>query len=89
MITRLVVWFALIGIALAWPATTYSRSERAARPVLAIQVEGVIAPSAADYIIRAIKQADREMAQALVIELDTPGGLDLSMRPRDWAITTK
>ncbi len=80
MITRLVVWFALIGIALAWPATTYSRSERAARSVLAIQVEGVIAPSAADYIIRAIKQADREAAQALVIELDTPGGLDLSMR---------
>ena len=80
MITRLVVWLALIGIALAWPATTYSRSESAGRPVLAIQVEGIISPSSADYIIRAIKQADREMAQALVIELDTPGGLDLSMR---------
>ena len=80
MITRLVVWLALIGVALAWPVITYSLSERTAHPVLVIQVEGVIAPSAADYIIRAIKQADREMAQALVIELDTPGGLDLSMR---------
>lgn len=80
MIKRLVVWCALIGITLAWPAVTYSRSEPAARPVLAIKLEGVIAPSAADYIIRAIKQADREVAQALVIELDTPGGLDLSMR---------
>jgi len=80
MITRLVVWCALIGIALAWPAATHSRSEPAARPVLVIQMEGVIAPSSADYIIRAIKQADREVAQALVIELDTPGGLDLSMR---------
>ncbi|MBI2882460.1 MAG: nodulation protein NfeD [Candidatus Methylomirabilis oxyfera] len=77
---RLVVWYTLIGIALAWPAATDSRSESTARPVLAIQIEGVIAPSTADYIIRAIKQADREMAQALVIELDTPGGLDLSMR---------
>ncbi len=77
---RLVVWYTLIGITLAWPVVTYSRSEPAVRPVLAIQVEGVIAPSAADYIIRAIKQADREVAQALVIELDTPGGLDLSMR---------
>jgi len=77
---RLVVWYALIGIALAWPAVTYSRSEPAARPVLAIKVDGVIAPSMADYIIRAIKQADREVAQALIIELDTPGGLDLSMR---------
>ncbi len=80
MITRLVVWCTLIGIALAWPAITYSRPESTARPVLAIKLEGVIAPSTADYIIRAIKQADREAAQALVIELDTPGGLDLSMR---------
>jgi membrane-bound serine protease (ClpP class) len=77
---RLVVWFALIGVALAWPVITYSKSERAIRPVLAIKLEGVIAPSTADYIIRAIKQADREAAQALIIELDTPGGLDLSMR---------
>src|SRR5574337_166991 len=77
---RLVVWCTLIGIALAWPAITHSKSERATRPVLAIKLEGVIAPSTADYIVRAIKQADREVAQALVIELDTPGGLDLSMR---------
>ncbi|MDE2058154.1 MAG: nodulation protein NfeD [candidate division NC10 bacterium] len=80
MIKRLVIWCILIGIALAWPAATYSRSAPTARPVLAIQVEGVIAPSTADYIIRAIKQTDHEVAQALVIELDTPGGLDLSMR---------
>jgi membrane-bound serine protease (ClpP class) len=80
MITRLLVWCTLIGLALAWPAATYSRSEPTARPVLAIQVEGVIASSTADYIIRAIKQADREVAQALIIELDTPGGLDLAMR---------
>src|SRR5574337_958483 len=77
---RLVVWCTLIGIALAWPAITHSKSERATRPVLAIKLEGVIAPSTADYIIRAIKQTDREVAQALIIELDTPGGLDLSMR---------
>lgn len=80
MITRLIVWCTLISIALAWPASTYSRSEPTARPVLAIQIEGVIASSTADYITRAIKQADREVAQALIIELDTPGGLDLAMR---------
>jgi membrane-bound serine protease (ClpP class) len=80
MIIRLVVWCALIGTALAWPVAGYAGSAPAVRPVLAIQVDGVIAPSTADYIIRAIKQADREAAQALIIELDTPGGLDLSMR---------
>jgi len=45
-----------------------------------IRVEGIIAPSTADFMISAIKQADRDGAEALVIELDTPGGLDLSMR---------
>ena len=48
--------------------------------VNAIRVEGVISSSAADYIVSAIKQADKEKAAALVVELDTPGGLDTSMR---------
>jgi membrane-bound serine protease (ClpP class) len=45
-----------------------------------IRVEGVISSSAADYIVSAIKQADKEKVAALVIELDTPGGLDTAMR---------
>jgi membrane-bound serine protease (ClpP class) len=52
----------------------------AAREVNVIRVEGVISSSAADYIVSAIKQADKDKAAALVIELDTPGGLDTSMR---------
>lgn len=80
MTKRLVVWCTLIVGALVWSAITDAKTEPAPRPVLAIQIEGVISPSTADYIIRAIKQADREVAQALIIELDTPGGLDLSMR---------
>jgi membrane-bound serine protease (ClpP class) len=45
-----------------------------------IRVESVISPSSADYIVSAIKEADKEQVAALVIELDTPGGLDTSMR---------
>ncbi|HSB70210.1 MAG TPA: nodulation protein NfeD [Candidatus Methylomirabilis sp.] len=51
-----------------------------ARQVNVIRVEGVISPSSADYIVSAIKQAEKDKAAALVIELDTPGGLDTSMR---------
>lgn len=51
-----------------------------ARQVNVIRVESVISPSSADYIVSAIKEADKENAAALVIELDTPGGLDTSMR---------
>jgi len=45
-----------------------------------IRVESVISPSSADYIVTAIKQAEKDQVAALVIELDTPGGLDTSMR---------
>ena len=52
----------------------------AAREVSVIRVEGVISSSAADYVVSAIKQAEKDKVAALVIELDTPGGLDTSMR---------
>jgi membrane-bound serine protease (ClpP class) len=45
-----------------------------------IRVESVISSSAAEYIVAAIKQAEKDKVAALVIELDTPGGLDTSMR---------
>jgi membrane-bound serine protease (ClpP class) len=48
--------------------------------VKVIRVESVISSSAADYIVSAIKQAESEKVAALVIELDTPGGLDTAMR---------
>jgi len=51
-----------------------------ARQVNVIRVESVISPSSADYIVSAIKEAEKEKVAALVIELDTPGGLDTSMR---------
>jgi membrane-bound serine protease (ClpP class) len=51
-----------------------------ARQVNVIRVESVISPSSADYIVNAIKEAEKDKVAALVIELDTPGGLDTSMR---------
>ncbi len=45
-----------------------------------IRVEAVISPGSADYVVSAIQEAERENVAALVIELDTPGGLDTSMR---------
>lgn len=45
-----------------------------------ITVEGVINPVVAEFIDASIDKATKEKAEALVIELDTPGGLDTSMR---------
>ncbi|MFA6030000.1 MAG: nodulation protein NfeD [Elusimicrobiota bacterium] len=41
---------------------------------------GVISPVASEYLVEAVAEAERRGSDLLVIELDTPGGLDLSMR---------
>lgn len=57
----------------------------AARPpdesvVHVIKVESIITPVSAEFITKSIKRAEEENACALIIELDTPGGLLESTR---------
>ncbi len=48
--------------------------------VLVATFSGVISPVSAEYINQAIDKANAEKFDMLVVNLDTPGGLDLSMR---------
>lgn len=48
--------------------------------VLWIPVDDVVAAISASYIVDGIEAAEETRAAAVVIELDTPGGLDTSMR---------
>ena len=43
-------------------------------------LDGPVGPASADLVIRAIEDAETAKAAALVIRMDTPGGLDKSMR---------
>lgn len=53
-----------------------ANSEAATTPKVGlIEIKGAIGPSTASYIARAIDVAGSERCQALVIQLDTPGGL--------------
>ena len=48
--------------------------------VYVAKVQGVISPATAGFISESIKKSEDKGAEALVILLDTPGGLDTSMR---------
>ncbi|MBI3752506.1 MAG: nodulation protein NfeD [Deltaproteobacteria bacterium] len=45
-----------------------------------LNADGIVNPVMAEFIVKSIETASKENAEALVIQLDTPGGLDLSMR---------
>jgi membrane-bound serine protease (ClpP class) len=64
--------FLVVGIAPAVGA--------APAPVAVIEMEGAITPVTVRLVSAAVDRAQAERAQALVIQLDTPGGLERSMR---------
>lgn len=51
-----------------------------------IQIDGIISPASADYFSRSLQKAIDANAEFLLIRLDTPGGLDASMRKMIKAI---
>ncbi|MDI6703174.1 MAG: nodulation protein NfeD [bacterium] len=50
------------------------------RVINVIKVEGVITPITVSFVDSAITQSEEENAELLIIQLDTPGGLEQSMR---------
>ncbi|MGH7307580.1 MAG: NfeD family protein [Candidatus Rokuibacteriota bacterium] len=66
----------LLGVAAAFGATPAG----AAPTVSLLEIEGVISPVTLRLVGAAIDRAQAERSEALIIQLDTPGGLERSMR---------
>lgn len=78
------LFFIFFSIAVAMPGpTAWCAASLAGDPpglVRVLPYEGAITPIAADYLVKGIEEAMEAGAACVVIELDTPGGLDTSMR---------
>lgn len=66
-------------VLMLWLASV-SASWAGVPPFVLLEVDGAIGPATADYVRRGIEHGTRSGAQLVVLQLDTPGGLDLSMR---------
>lgn len=58
----------------------------AGKPVVVATIAAPISPASADYLSAVLDRAEGDDAALLVVELDTPGGLDSSMRRMVQAI---
>jgi membrane-bound serine protease (ClpP class) len=69
-----------VTLALLWILISGLARGADAGDVLVARMDGIIGPSSARYMVTAIERAEARKAECVIFELDTPGGLDESMR---------
>jgi membrane-bound serine protease (ClpP class) len=70
----------LLGLLITASVSIFVEAQAATPRIDVLRVKGTINPVLVDYIERGINEAEENNAVALIIQMDTPGGLDTAMR---------
>ncbi|MDP2180674.1 NfeD family protein [Methylicorpusculum sp.] len=73
------IFLLLAGLKVA-PVTAQTQATPQISSIVQLQIQDAIGPATSDYIERSMDKAVESGAKAVLILLDTPGGLDTSMR---------
>jgi len=74
------------GLLLAVSGANAADDQVTRNAAVAIEIDGAIGPANADYVSRSLEAAAQRGAPIVILEIDTPGGLDASMRDINRAI---
>ena len=75
---RWLTWSLVLLAGLAW--LMIAAAQERPREAVLLTVQDAITPATADYVMRGIESAEERAAELVILQLDTPGGLDSSMR---------
>jgi membrane-bound serine protease (ClpP class) len=76
-VKRLLLGVAVLALAACSADGTSAQGEHV---VEVVELEGIIDPTTAGFLSNSLEEAAEDQVEAVIVQLDTPGGLDVSMR---------
>jgi membrane-bound serine protease (ClpP class) len=74
--TRFLIWAVVFGLITASVAAEEVNLGRA----VVLELEGIIGPASSEFVVRGIEAAESSGVVVVILRMNTPGGLDTSMR---------
>src|SRR2546426_6975382 len=78
-----VALIAMVGVAsigLGTPEVVEQGAPATAAPAVLLEINGPIGPATSRYVVRGLESAQKSGSRLVILEIDTPGGLDSAMR---------
>src|SRR4029450_5088283 len=79
-ITRLLPWCWASMFAAVIVAMPAAPAKAVAQRAIVLEIDDAIGPAVADYVVRELRTLSRSETGLIVLRMNTPGGLDTSMR---------